>query len=102
MPVRRLLTAALILAAALTALPAAASARTVRCRPGRYRLVDPALFPGIGHLRAAGLPRRTDGYAPRCLVAEAIAAGIQQFWADHKRLPRRLHVFGARWEGGRW
>jgi hypothetical protein len=102
MPIRRVVLPALMLAAALAALPAAASARTVRCHPGRYRLVDPLAFPGIGHLRAVDLPRRTDHYAPRCLVAEAIAADIQQFFTAHKRLPRRLHVFGARWDGGRW
>src|SRR3712207_8112787 len=44
-------------------------AATVRCKPGRYLDARPN-GARIDLLRATNLPARTDGYAPRCLVAE--------------------------------
>jgi hypothetical protein len=80
--------------------PAGASATTtVKCTAGKYLLVDnKTSFPVVHRLRATGLPAKTDGYAPRCLVAEAVAAVVQQ----HDGRKGRWHVYGARWDGGWW
>lgn len=93
---------ALLASAAAAAVAAApASAVTVACDAGEYQLVR-GENPRIAKLRAHNLPRRTDGYAPRCLVAEAIAADIQRALQSGERAPRVLSVYGARWRGGRW
>src|SRR3954471_6669697 len=91
-----------LLAAAATALAAApASADTITCDPGEYLLLH-GENPTIADLKAHNLPRKTDGYAPRCLVAEAIAAEIQRRLQDGKDAPRTVLVYGARWNGGKW
>jgi hypothetical protein len=94
----------ILVAAALLAAPATASAKAhvVRCDGHTYGLLDPSAFPGIGKLRAIGLPRRTDGYAPPCLVAEAVAAKVQVKWRRGMKQPTTVTVRGARWNGGRW
>jgi hypothetical protein len=92
----------ILVAAALLALPATASAKTVRCNGHTYGLIDPSAFPGIGKLRAVNLPRKTDGYAPPCLVAEAVAAKVQAKWRHGIKKPTVVKVGGARWDGGRW
>jgi len=90
-------------AAAVVALPAApAAAKTTTCKPGRYQLVLPGSIPAVSKLRAIDLPRLTDGYAPRCLVAEAVAVEIQRGFEGRSRLPRKVIVLGARWNGGTW
>jgi hypothetical protein len=91
-----------LLAAAATAVAAApASADTVECAPGEYLLIR-GENPRIADLRAHNLPRKTDGYAPRCLVAEAIAADVQRALQNGERPPRTVFVYGARWTGGKW
>ena len=92
-----------VLAAAATAIAAAApaSADTVTCDPGRYQLLH-GENPTIADLQAHNLPRKTDGYAPRCLVAEAIASKIQRTLQNGGAKPRTVRVYGARWDGGRW
>ena len=98
----RLILAALISAAAL-ATAAPASADTISCKPeGEYWLVDPRGEPELTNLRAHNLPRKTDGYAPRCLVAEAVGAEIQLEFRLEGELPKHLHVYGARWSAGKW
>ena len=90
-------------AAAVVALPAApAAAKTTTCKPGRYQLVLPGSIPAVSKLRAIDLPRLTDGYAPRCLVAEAVAVEVQRGFEAPARLPRKVTVLGARWNGGTW
>jgi hypothetical protein len=79
-----------------------AKARVVRCTGHTYSLIDPSAFPGVGKLRAIGVPRKTDGYAPRCLVAEAVAAKVQAKWRRGVKQPTTVRVGGARWDGGRW
>jgi hypothetical protein len=93
-----------LVAAALLVAPTTASAKAhvVRCNGHTYSLIDPSAFPGIGKLRAIGLPRKTDGYAPRCLVAEALAARVQAKWRQGVKQPTTVRVGGARWDGGRW
>ena len=98
----KLLLAALALAAGAAAAPAAAHADSVSCRVGYYIPGADTASPTVTNLRAHDLPRRTDGYAPRCLVAEAIAGRIQDRFAERGSLPARVRVYGARWNGGRW
>ena len=95
-----MLLALLVLTAAAVA-PAPASADHVSCPVGHYLVGIAHASPKPSNLRAHNLPRKTDGYAPRCLVAEAIVSEIQ-LRADESGLPARLQVYGARWSGGRW
>jgi hypothetical protein len=91
-----------LLAAAATAVVAApASADTVTCAPGEYLLIR-GENPRIADLRAHNLPRKTDGYAPRCLVAEVIAADVQRALQNGEKPPRTVIAWGARWSGGKW
>jgi hypothetical protein len=80
--------------------PNAGAAPTVwrRCTGRTYWLIDPNGFPTIRQLRTYNLPRLTDGYAPRCLVAETIASIIQ----TRRGRPGRFRVGGARWYAGVW
>ena len=91
-----------LLAAAATAVAAApASADTVTCAPGEYLLLR-GENPRITDLKAHNLPRKTDGYAPRCLVAEAIAAEIQRALQNGEKAPRTVSTYGAQWSSGKW
>ena len=96
--------AMLVIAAAFTTpgVSLAASPVTVSCSNYRYGAIDRTLFPGIGHVKATGLPRLTSGYAPRCLVATSVAGSLQQTYARHGRWPSRVRVRGARWDAGWW
>jgi hypothetical protein len=87
-------------AAALFTTPAA-NAQTTLCSGERYLLIDEG-FPGVRVLRAIDLPVLTDGYAPRCLVAEAVAGLVQDGVQQKHRLPSVVHPRGARWDGGLW
>ena len=93
----------LLLLAALLAVPATAQAKaiTITCDAGQYLLLH-GENPRIADLKAHNLPRRTSRYAPRCLVAEAIASDIQRALQNGHKAPRRLSVYGARWGAGRW
>ena len=71
----------------------------VRCSGKTYGGIDRNGFPVISQLRAINLPRRTDGYAPRCLVAETIAGQVQRRQGS---APLRLRIHGARWDAGTW
>jgi hypothetical protein len=91
-----------LLAAAATAVTATpASADTITCDPGEYQLLH-GENPTIAALKAHNLPRKTDGYAPRCLVAEAIASDIQRALQNGERAPRTVFAYGARWTAGKW
>jgi hypothetical protein len=93
----------LLLVLAVLAVPATAQGRaiTITCDAGQYQLLH-GENPRIAKLRAHNLPRKTSGYAPRCLVAEAIASDIQRALQNGERAPRTLSVYGARWGAGRW
>jgi hypothetical protein len=95
---------ALPLAVLLAALsfPAAAPAKTVRCDIGYYAPGLDHGTPEVSELRAVDLPRRTDRYAPRCLVAESVASEVKRAIQDTDDRPAQVRVFGARWNGGRW
>ena len=51
---------------------------------------------------AVNLPRRTDGYAPRCLVDEAVVGRIQDRYERTGGLPATVRIGGAASSGGRW
>jgi hypothetical protein len=97
MPFKTLI-AALVLAAVS---PATASADSIACPVGHNLPGIERAKPTATHLRAHNLPRKTDGYAPRCLVAEAVVAEIQLDYRNGKP-PAKLRVYGARWSAGRW
>jgi hypothetical protein len=92
-----------LIALFLAAVPAApASADHVSCRVGYYSPGADTASPAVTNLRAYNLPRKTDGYAPRCLVAEALVGKIQFRYERGGRLPAKVWIYGARWNGGRW
>ena len=99
---KRKLTGALVVAAVVVGLAgvgaSAAPNVATRCTGRTYWLIDRNGFPTIRELRTFNLPRLTDGYAPRCLVAEAIAATIQ----TRRGRPGVFRVAGARWNAGVW
>ena len=96
---RKLAVAALAVAAlGVSASTAPAATSVVRCSGKTYGGVDRFGFPTVSRLRAINLPRRTDGYAPRCLVAESVAGAIQ----DRHGRTGFVTVGGARWRGGTW
>ena len=99
---RPALLAATLAAVAALALPASASADVVRCTVGHYAPTLAHGKPEVSRLRAVNLPRRTDGYAPRCLVAEAVAAEVKRAIQDTGERPAQVRAGGARWNGGRW
>jgi hypothetical protein len=96
----RVIVALLVAAAALVA-AAPASAVTITCDPGEYLLLH-GENPTIENLKAHNLPRKTSGYAPRCLVAEAIVGRIQDRYEETGALPATVRIYGAAWSGGRW
>jgi hypothetical protein len=48
------------------------------------------------------LPAKTDGYAPRWLVAEGAVGAIQSRMSEGRGIPSRIAVMGARWYAGTW
>ena len=60
------------------------------------------MYPAVSKVKATNLPRLTDGYAPRWLVAESVVGLIQYRMSDGKGIPSRVRVGGARWNGGTW
>jgi len=110
--VSRVVTAILALVAVSAFCPSSAQARTVKCRIGYFVPgLDDSRFPTIHRLRAVNLPRRTDGYAPRCLVAESVAGlvkdGVAKASREHgddfrfaEHAPKKVRPMGARWSGG--
>jgi hypothetical protein len=99
-PVSRL---SLILAAAIAALfliPATGQAAKLRyhsCDGEKYWLLSKHDNPQVKLLRIKMRSAKADGYAPRCLVAEGVAAEVQRAASDGKN-PKNIHVLGARWD----
>jgi hypothetical protein len=97
----------LILAAALAAValtPAAGEAAKLKyhaCDGRKYRLIEDLKDPTVELLRIKMRNARADGYAPRCLVAEAAAMEVQ-LRASKGSPPKRITVYGARWSVGRY
>jgi len=80
---------------------AAADAATVSCKPGRYLDARPN-GARIDLLRATNLPARTDGYAPRCLVAETAVQEVIMTAARNAGRVRSVRLYGAQWSAGTW
>ena len=101
---KKLLTGVVVAVAVVAglAVPGAASAHTTSCKVGYYSPGLDESFPAVDKLRARNLPRLTDGYAPRCLVAEGVAGAVQSYWSEYYRAPRRVTVMGASWYSGKW
>jgi hypothetical protein len=73
---------------------------TVHCT-NYYSLIYPK--GEIFNLRIAQARRLVDGYAPRCLVAAAVAASVINDQSHFfSRAPRVYSVQGARWNAGSW
>jgi hypothetical protein len=93
----------LVILGMLAIAAAPADAVTRRCRIGYYApLLDKQTDPAVTKIRAVKLPRRTDGYASPCLVAESIAGEVQRLYHDRGKPPKQVQVFGARWGSGVW
>jgi len=96
----------LILAAVIAALalaPAAGEAAKLSyhsCDGKKYWLVKDLKNPSVQLLRIKMRKSKADGYAPRCLVAEATAAQVQYRAHDGGTLPAKVRVGGARWGVG--
>jgi hypothetical protein len=100
----RFLGLSLTVAAVLALVPATAGAAKLRyhsCDGKKYWLVKDLEDPAVKLLRIKMRNSKADGYAPRCLVAEATAAEAQRGAADGKP-PAELDVFGARWGVGKY
>jgi hypothetical protein len=101
--VRRL---SLILAAVLAALaltPATGQAAKLRyhaCDGKKYQLLDPNGSPAVKLLRIKMRKSKADGYAPRCLVAEATAMMVINDGTGDP--PATVDVGGARWGVGKY
>jgi hypothetical protein len=95
----------LILAAAIAAValtPATGEAAKLKyhaCDGKKYWLVKDLKDPTVKMLRIKMRKSRADGYAPRCLVAEATAAQVHMETSNGTP-PAKVDVYGARWGVG--
>jgi hypothetical protein len=88
----------LLVAAVVLIIPATASASSVV-----WVKVDAATqFPAVNRVKTVNLPAKTDGYAPRWLVAEGAVGVIQSRMSEGRGIPSRIRVMGARWYAGTW
>jgi hypothetical protein len=87
----------LVALAALSLAPATGRAATLKyhaCDGKKYQLLndDP---PTVKLLRIKMRNTKADGYAPRCLVAEATAAEVRR-----SDTPKKITIYGAAWSIG--
>jgi hypothetical protein len=96
---RALLIAAAAALAALALLPTAGRAAALKyhaCDGKKYQLLhDSSQDPNVRLLRIKMRKAKADGYAPRCLVAEATAAEVRR-----SGTPKKVTVYGAAWSVG--
>jgi hypothetical protein len=100
---RALLGAATVALAALALLPAAGHAAALKfhaCDGKKYQLLHPGSGADVKVLRIKMRKAKADGYAPRCLVAEATAAEVKTELRITGELPSKVRVYGARWYVG--
>ena len=85
--------------AALALMPVSAQAAKLKyhaCDGKKYQLLhDNPEDPNIRVLRIKMRNAKADGYAPRCLVAEATAAEVRR-----SGTPKKVTIFGAAWSIG--
>jgi hypothetical protein len=89
--------------AALALLPASGEAAKLKyhaCDGKKYQLLAGATDPSVTLLRIKMRNAKADGYAPRCLVAEAVAAEVQRATHATGKSPAKVEVYGARWGAG--
>jgi hypothetical protein len=99
--VRHLALALFAVVAALAVLPATGEAAKLRyhtCDGKKYQLLIDPNGPTVKLLRIKMRKAKADGYAPRCLVAEAVAANV----IDDGGKPATINVYGARWGVGKY
>jgi hypothetical protein len=97
---RIILAVAVTLAAAFAVPSIASASSTVTLKMPREMQSQ---FPSVRSVKAANLPTKTYGYAPRWLVAEtAVATDSMVKMSETGRIPKTVHPQGARWDGGKW
>jgi hypothetical protein len=94
---KRLLTTATLAAIAAGAMAAPASVSASSTTTIKLPRYHQTIFPAVRTVRAENLPRLTDGYAPRWLVASTAVGLIQ-----HDGTRSRVCMRGARWDAGCW
>jgi hypothetical protein len=94
---RYVITLCVAVAAALAVAAPALASTTVRLDES-YQQV----FPAVYRATLTNVPAKTNGYAPRWLVAESIVGVIQARMMDGDGIPSRISIGGARWSGGTW
>jgi hypothetical protein len=95
---RPLLAAATGALAALAFVPATGQAAALKyhaCDGKKYQLLRDSEQPNVRLLRIKMRNANADGYAPRCLVAEATAAEVRR-----SGMPKKVTIYGARWSVG--
>jgi hypothetical protein len=88
----------LVALAALALVPATGHAAALKyhaCDGKKYQLLSDSERPSVKLLRIKMRKAKADGYAPRCLVAEATAAEVRR-----AGMPKKVKVFGAAWTVG--
>jgi hypothetical protein len=88
----------LVALAALALVPATGRAATLKyhaCDGKKYQLLSDSEQPNVKLLRIKMRNAKADGYAPRCLVAEATAAEVRR-----SGTPKKVTVYGAAWSVG--
>jgi hypothetical protein len=75
----------------------AAPLRYHACDGKKYLLIRQDGDPQVKRLEIKMRNAKADGYAPRCLVAEAIAADVQASVIDDKKRPKTVNIMGAQW-----
>jgi hypothetical protein len=93
--------AALALLALTPATGHAAALKYHACDGKKYLLLDQHGDPLVKLLRIKMRKAKVDDYAPRCLVAEAVAMQVQQGASGGKTPPKHITVYGARWGIGK-
>ena len=95
--------ALLVAGATLAFVPASGHATKLSyhaCDGKKYWLIDANGDPTVSVLRIKMRNAKADGYAPRCLVAEAVASAVQQRADDDGKLLKKVSAYGARWTAG--
>ena len=93
--------AALAILALIPATGDAAALKYHACDGKKYLLLIQDRDPLVKLLRIKMAKAKADGYAPRCLVAEAVASLVQRDMIDGKKPPKHITVYGARWGIGK-
>ena len=97
---RILVLVALAMFSALALTPTAGAAEKYRNCSGKQYLLLHGDDPAVEQLRIKMRNAKADGYAPRCLVAEAVAGDVQDEARRTGKRLKKLNVYGAAWTVG--